>query len=222
MSSEDLGRVAAFFDLDLTITDTDSFRIFLKHYYAYDIRKAHYTFFIFLAGLARKIRAISLRTFKERALIGLKGLSEEQIKCVGKEIFDHALKSTIREKALERIAWHKRNGDLVYIVTASPDIYVRAFADYLDCDGYICTELNYRKGLFTGEIKGDDCIGNEKSAKVMKIAKMKGIDLTRSVAYSDHEVDIHLLEQVGNAVAVSPTPKMEEESRKRKWVVEKW
>lgn len=220
--AENIDKAAAFFDLDLTITDSDSFRLFLKRYYAYDVRKAHYTSYIILVGLSRKIRMVSLRTFKEKALVGLKTFSEEKIRRIGERVFERDLKKVIRIKAVEKIAWHKNNGDIVYIVSASPNIYVHAFAQFLGCDGYICTDLDFKGGLFTGEIKGNDCIGNEKAVRVTRMAKMKGIDLSRSVAYSDHEADIPLLERVGYPVAVSPTPQMEAEAMKRKWVVENW
>ena len=118
---------AAFFDLDLTLTQQDCFRLFLK--FIYFTRLSGFMHFPYIAGLLilRKTRVISLKTFKERSLVLLKGLTKESIAALGSLFFKHRIKPMLREKPLEKIAWHKYGGDRIIVISGSPDIYVQAY-----------------------------------------------------------------------------------------------
>jgi len=211
---------AAFFDLDLTITDRDSFRLFLKVYYFKNRSNWRYLPYVFFFGLLRKLRLISLQRFKEAALIGLKGKSVADIRQSGMDFFKDHLISVLRPKAVRRIERHQKAGDLVFIVSASPDIYVHAVSRFLDCDGYACSDLATGKGRFTGRLKGLDCIGGEKKRRLGHLSKKHAIDLNRSFAYSDHEADLPFIEAVGAKTVVSPTAKLRGIAGDRDWEIE--
>jgi phosphoserine phosphatase len=119
-----VNHAAAFFDLDLTITDRDSFRYFLKKHYFQKLWNWGFIPQIILSGLRRKIRSISLQTFKEKALVSLRGKDAAHIAKIGRHFFENHLQGIIREKALERITWHKRREHPLFIVTSCPDIYI--------------------------------------------------------------------------------------------------
>lgn len=154
--------VAAFFDLDHTITDKDSFRLFLKYFYLKKGFNLVYIPYVFIFGILRKLRIISLKQFKERALIGLKYKHRKQIRQIGALFFEKHLKKTLRKQAIKRIKKHQQNGDDVFIISASPDIYVHAVCEYLNCKGYQCSNLDYDTDRFTGNFFGPDCISAEK------------------------------------------------------------
>ena len=97
-------RIAAFFDLDLTITDRDSFRYFLEVYYLSKFTKWVYVPWILFFGIMRKLRFISLQTFKEKALISLIGKNETSIRQIGKPFLEKHLLNIIRKKALRKIS----------------------------------------------------------------------------------------------------------------------
>ena len=132
------------------------------------------------------------------------------------------MKDTFREKGMRRIEKHKKSGNLVFIVSASPDIYVRATSRYLDCDGYVCSKLALEGGKFTGRFNGPDCIGEEKKRRLGGLAEAYEIDLKRSFAYSDHEADLPFLEAAGTKTAVSPTEKLCRIAGDRGWEIEYW
>ena len=211
---------AAFFDLDLTITDRDSFRLFLKHYYLRS--RLHYLPYILTFAILRKLRFISLQEFKERALIGLRGKTEEEINTIGVTFFKNYLRETIRQSARRRIKEHQMNGELIFIVSASPNIYLEAIARHLKCDGYICSDLHYRKHRFSGTLSGVDCIGAEKKQRIEKLADTLKINLNKSSVYSDHEADLQFLEAAGKPFVVSPTVKLHQIALTRNWSIEYW
>ena len=215
-------NVAAFFDLDLTITNVDTFRAFLKRYYVHSPFKIHLVLFIFAKGLLRKLRLISLKSFKEAGLVGLKGMTKEQVLNLGDVFFNKYLKCHIRNDIIKEIKKHKSKDRAVYIVSASPDVYVRAIASYLNCDGYICTALEYENGIFSGKILGNDCIGVQKFHLVKQLSDEKNINLDLSYVYSDHEVDLPLLENIGNTIAVCPTQALRDISDKKGWLIVDW
>jgi len=215
-------KMAAFFDLDLTLSNRDRFRLFLNVYYFKNTHNWVYLPYVFFFGLLRKLRLISLRKFKEQALIGLKGKSVAEIRQTGTDFFQDYLIDSLREKALHRIKAHKKRGHLIFIVSASPDIYLHAVSRYLGCDGYLCSELAFSGNRFTGFFKGNDCIGKEKQRRLNLVASKYGIDLERSHTYSDHEADLPFLEAVGTATAVSPTARLCGIAGDRGWGIEYW
>ena len=213
---------AAFFDLDLTLTQKDCFRLFLKSIYL--TRLSGFVYLPYLVGLLilRKTRMISLRTFKERSLIMLKDLTQERITELGNLFFQHRIKPMLRRKALEKIQWHKCRGDRIFVISASPDIYVQAVCEFLGCDDYACTRLAYDNGRFTGHIIGSDCLGQEKEKVIHALAGRHNIDLEASSAYSDHESDLPFFESIGKKVAVTPTPTLEQIALSENWEIVKW
>jgi len=213
---------AAFFDLDLTLTQKDCFRLFLKAIYL--TRLSGLVHLPYLVGLLilRKTRVISLKTFKERSLVFLKGLSRGRMTALGTLFFQHRIKALLREKALEKIEWHRYRGDRIFVISGSPDIYVQAVCKFLGCDDYACTRLEYDNGKFTGRIKGPDCLGTEKQRLIFALAEWHNIDLAASSAYSDHESDLPFFETIGKKVAVTPNPILEQIALSKNWEIVKW
>ena len=221
-SAETTRPNAAFFDLDLTITNRDSFRYYLRQHYLSNWQLWPFLPWIVTFGVLRKFRLVSLQTFKEKSLISLTKKNETHIKAIGEDFFLSNLKKTIRKKAYEKVQFHKGKGDLVFIISASPDIYVHSISDHLGCDGYFCTELAYSDGKFRGKFQGNDSLGPEKINTVKKIAKNYALELAECYAYSDHHSDLPLLKCVGQPVAITPTHKLREIALSEGWPIEDW
>lgn len=215
-------RVAAFFDLDLTITRRDSFRYFLKKQYIPSRPNWRLAPQVLLWGIFRKLRIVSLKSFKEKALVSLVGKNETFIREIGESFLERHLLNIIRAKALERIGWHKEKGHFTFIISSCPDIYILPLAEYLKCDGYECSRLAFKNAIFIGKLEGRDCLGAEKTKRLRTIAENKNFDIESSYAYSDHESDLPLLEWIGNPTVVSPTMKLREVAVERGWKIEEW
>jgi len=215
-------RTAAFFDLDSTITDRDSFRYFLAFYHFSKWTKWIYVPWVLIFGILRKLRIISLQTFKEKALISLIGKSETSIRQIGKSFIEKHLLNMIRKRAVKRIRQHKELGHFIFIITSCPDIYILSLAEHLKCDGYECSRLAYRNGKFIGRIIDRDCFGSEKVRRLKAIVENSALDLSRSYAYSDHQSDLPLLALVGRPVAVTPTEQLRRMAMDRGWEIEEW
>ena len=73
--------------------------------------------------------------------------------------------------------------------------------------------------IITGMIQGNVCCQQTKADYVQDLAKEYSLDLSASYAYSDHHHDIPLLESVGHANTVNPTPLLEQVAKKRDWTI---
>jgi HAD superfamily hydrolase (TIGR01490 family) len=212
-------KTAAFFDLDLTITRHDSFRAFLFNQY---IKKYYYWPYLpilFIGGILRKLRFISLKTFKEISLIAYRKSKKKDISREGKLFCEKYMTSMLRQSVVQAIKFHRDKGHLLFIATSSPDIYVEYIASYLNFTGYICTKLKYKNDRFIDKIAGKDCLGGEKARQVKIISEKYKINLKKSFAYSDHESDLPLLKIVGYPVAVDPTAKLEKIASVKNWKI---
>jgi phosphatidylglycerophosphatase C len=72
----------------------------------------------------------------------------------------------VRPDVRDRLEWHKAQGHSVAIVSASPELYVRAIADELGADTFISTRLAVSEGALTGRYDGKNCRGPEKERRL--------------------------------------------------------
>ncbi len=125
----------------------------------------------------------------------------------------------LKKEMIERIDWHKSKGHFVFLVTASPDIYILPFSNFLNCDGYESSTLLFDGDNFTGRFDGPDCLGTIKCNRVLQIVNKQNIDLEKSFAYSDNDSDLPLLTMVGTPVVVSPTKTLREKASFNNWEI---
>jgi phosphatidylglycerophosphatase C len=155
----------ALFDFDGTITHADTFTPFI--YYA--VKPWRMAIGKLLLGPliaayklgilpASAMRALSVR-------VGFCGRGEAEIREAGRRYANSELPSVVRKQALERIAWHQAEGDVVVVVSASLDVYLRDWCDGLGLK-LICTQLEARSGVLSGRYLGGDCTGHEKARRV--------------------------------------------------------
>lgn len=97
----------------------------------------------------------------------------------------------MRENALERILWHKQQGDQIVVVSASLGVYLESWCQSLGLD-VICNQLEIRDGILTGNFINGDC------GYLEKVNRIKNkYDLSRYstvYAYGDTPNDYAMLE----------------------------
>jgi HAD superfamily phosphoserine phosphatase-like hydrolase len=93
--------------------------------------------------------------------------------------------------ALDRIEWHKQQGDEIVVVSASLDVYLEHWCRSIGV-GVICTELEDAAGTLTGRYIKGDCAGAEKVRRIR--ARYDLNRFSRIYAYGDSEDDREMLE----------------------------
>jgi len=181
----------ALFDFDGTITHNDTFSLFLK--FSLD-RKTQiiggFRLAPYIAGY--KLGWVTDKTIRTKLCqVGYVGYNANSLKCMGQEFAKKVIPTCIRENALERILWHKQQGDQVVVVSASLSVYLESWCQSLGLD-VICNQLEIRDGILTGHFSDGDCGCLEKVNRI----KNK-YDLTQYptiYAYGDTPNDYAMLE----------------------------
>lgn len=110
---------------------------------------------------------------KEAFLVAfLEGARRKEIKRLNRGFFRFILPWIIREEMIEKMRLHKQAGDQVYLVSASPDVYLDTLARQWRLDGVICTKLEWKNGLLTGKILGKNCKERKGDGSIFEIGNL--------------------------------------------------
>jgi HAD superfamily hydrolase (TIGR01490 family) len=118
------------------------------------------------------------------------GLKEADIIAAGREYADSRIPKFIRPNALERLQWHRNQGDTIAIVSASLDAYLSRWCQQNKFD-LICSRLEVHTGRLTGRYEGKDCTGKEKATRILSSYSLKSFE--RIYAYGDSAEDSEML-----------------------------
>lgn len=181
----------AIFDIDKTIIHTDSMFQFLK----YGIRKrpasSPVILNVVLRSLLYKIGLMQAEKAKGVYFHAMRYLEDADLKY----FYETELIPAIYPDAMKEMQDKKSEGYHVLLVTASPDAYMRYFADLPCVDKVIATKLSVQNGRFTSMIEGNNCKGEEKVRRIQQYLteQQLTIDYESSCAYSDSLSDLPML-----------------------------
>lgn len=172
------------FDFDGTITRADTLLDFLKFSFPNQFPIKMISFlpdFILL-----KLRLKDAGKVKEKLISSfMKGLTTEEIKGLSAAYFMNKKERLLLPKAVKFFR-NKVKRDSIYIVSASLDLWLLPFAEYLDA-GLICTEAEFEKGVFTGEFKTPNCNYEEKKIRILKELNLN--DYGKVIAFGNSKGD---------------------------------
>ncbi|RDI97147.1 HAD family hydrolase [Dyella solisilvae] len=180
----------ALFDFDGTITTREMFRPFLE--FAASRRRR------LVGGLALapmvagyKLGLVSANLMRASAVrLGLAGRRATDAQEQGRRFAQDILPGVLREQALERIHWHKSQGDRVVVVSGALDVYLSHWCRQHGLE-LLCSELEVRGGRFTGRYRGAQCVRDEKPRRVHAAYDVATYPVV--YAYGDTPEDFDLL-----------------------------
>lgn len=113
--------------------------------------------------------------------------------------------SMLRDDTVARLDWHRRQGHVVVIVSASYEQYVHVVGDRLGVDGVVATRLEVVDDRCTGRLDGPNCRGPEKVRRLEGWLAGRGVDRADVTlwAYGDSAGDRELLEWADHPVWVT-------------------
>nr|WP_307844190.1 HAD family hydrolase [Actinospica acidithermotolerans] len=213
---------AAFFDLDNTLIRGAS----LFHV-ARGFAKARFVSPLDIARFAghqavfrlRGERAGQVTSTRERALALAAGHTAHEMRELCRHIYDDYLAEKIWPGTRALADLHRRRGEPVWLVTASPIELAEIIADRLGLDGALGTRIEEIEGKYTGKLIGEPLHGPAKGAAVHELAERMGYDLTACHAYSDSANDLPMLTLVGHPHAVNPDHRLRERAESEGWPV---
>lgn len=183
-------RPIAAFDFDGTLTVRDSFTAFLRWRagpvrYAIGMAKLLPAALRYVIDRDRgRIKAAAAREF-------LAGLPQRKLEALADEFAAGQARALLRPDALATWRDWKERGARRVIVTASPSAVVRPFAELLQADDLIGTEMAFdSQGRVTGAFLTPNCRGPE---KVARLEARFGRGLRLAAAYGDTAGDREML-----------------------------
>ncbi len=157
----------ALFDFDGTITTRDTLFEFILYCKG---RSRFFSGFAFLSPVLVLFKAGIISNSRAKQIVlshFFKGVSIEKFNNDCLAFANERVPSLIRPKALEEIRQHKANGHTVIIVSASPENWVRPWAESLQVE-CIATRMEVADGKITGMFEGMNCHGEEKVLRIKK------------------------------------------------------
>lgn len=211
------------FDLDGTITRNDTYLAFCLGYLRYRPARLLRCWILPFAVLTFKAGFRSNTWLKVTFLTAIfGGLSRDQIDDWTAIFVPDTLGQSVRRRALEKIAEHRRQGHRLILATASLAPYVEPLGRQLGFSEILATQVAWSAdGRLTGKLDGDNLYGPGKLARVRAYlaTDREGRDV---IAYTDHHSDLDLLRWADHPVAVSPTRKLEDAASGDGIAVEVW
>lgn len=185
-----MNKDIAFFDFDGTISRRDSLFLFLQ----------------FLVGKRKFYRAMLLHTpmliayflgildnhrAKEKlSEYFFRGYEEQDFFQKSKN-FLPILKSILKDSALQKLQWHKDRDDLIVMVSASFEAYLKPLCEdfQIECIGTI---LEVYEGRLSGKLSSPNCYGAQKVQRILD--KYILTDYNKIYVYGDSLGDKEMLE----------------------------
>lgn len=180
----------ALFDFDGTITTREMFRSFIE--FAVSPRRRMLGAALLgpmVAGY--KLGWVSPNLMRRCAVhMGLRGVPEARAFALGADFARAELPGVLREHAMDRIQWHKAQGDRIVVVSGALDVYLSHWCREHGLE-LLCSRLESRAGRLTGRYRGEQCVNAEKSRRVAEAYDLASYPLI--YAYGDTREDMHLL-----------------------------
>lgn len=190
----------ALFDFDDTMISGDSIARLVRRFY--------YKKQLSLSGLVRilwgtlmwKLGRIPVEVIKSRSLSPLTRMTPRQAEDFCRQFVAEELAPKLYRDAVKRMEEHHRAGDLVLLVSASPEVYLKHLKDVLPVEDIIATKTDAACKVTLNVVK------EEKNRQIMRWLNERGIevDWANSHAYGDSSNDLHMLGMVGKPILVNP------------------
>lgn len=180
----------AFFDFDGTITTKDTMFELIRHQKG---NKHFYWGFLLHIPVfaALKLKLLSNQVAKEQLLkYFFKGVSASAFQSGCDDFIDKKLPALIRPAAEAEIKSLQSSGFEVVIVSASAENWIKKWSDAIGAK-LIATELETIGNKLTGKVKGLNCNGEEKAARIRSAFDLSQFD--EIYCYGDSNGDRQML-----------------------------
>lgn len=151
--------------------------------------------------LMRRRDRDGIKVFFVRQLFS--GRSVEDVEAIGTSFAAMVANHWMRSDVAQRFRWHQSEGHVVVLVSASLDAYLMTFGDLIEADAVICTTLEEKDGVYTGELVGANCRGIEKVSRIRQWCDESGFSADSiHFAYGDSRGDEPMIHMARTGVWV--------------------
>ncbi len=212
-------QIAALFDFDGTIIAGFSVMAFLREKLTSGDASISDLFEQFTSVLSFGLGRTGFSGLMTATAQMMRGTREQEFVDFGEKVYEKHIAATIYPEARALIDAHRKKGHTVGIISSATRYQVTPAAEDLNIDNVLCTELEVKDGLFTGNIVPPTCFGQGKVLAAEILAAQFECDLNNSFFYSDSDDDLLLLEAVGKPRPLNPNSRLSNIARDKGWPV---
>lgn len=176
--------------------------------------------------LVRRVVSLVRSGFQPTADVGVsvfKGMDREAAEALALACFSDRIRERLFDRAVSVVMDAQRQqGNHVLLASGSSTVIVEEIGRFLGVQHVVGTDAAEEEGHYTGRPLRPLCFGEGKLSRVKKHLEEEGIPLEDTTFYTDSEVDLPLLEAVGDPVVVNPTPLLKITAKARGWKIEEW
>ena len=208
----------AIFDVDFTITKKETLLEFYKFMVKNNAKYIIYLPKILFGGILYGLKIMDAEKAKVIFISFINGIKEKDMDELVKNFYKEKLSSIIYEEAYNTIRERKKEGCLIYLISASPEFYLKEFYNLKEIDKILGTKVVLEDGVYKRKFIGRNCKGEEKVIRLNQVLKEENIqvDFKNSYVYSDSLSDLPLFNMVGNPYLINS------KGRKTKIQILKW
>ncbi|MDH5738788.1 MAG: HAD-IB family phosphatase [Nitrospira sp.] len=200
------------FDLDHILARRDTYLSYLWGYlcrYPGRITRCAVLPYVVLSFVLGRMTNAAL---KERFLQAVpRDVSRIQIESWTNEFIERVGFSALSRHGLATLAGHRRRGDYLVLLSASPDCYVQKLGSRLGFDEVICPTIEWQQDRISGRLAGPNMQGKEKAQVVLAVRER--FRNSQVVAYADHVSDFPILRLADRGVLVNG------KAKSRRWAL---
>ena len=212
----------AFFDLDRTLIPADSSTLLIKDAYRRGIIKNKKLLIGYVFAILYKLRLVKTLTIITRLATWLDGLSEKMVRDMAADIFQSQLKDLILPIARKEIELHRSKGAYLVLASSSMNYFCELFAAELNLDHIICSRMEVKNGILTGNPRGELCFEKYKMIPMVDFCKNNNYKVQESCFYSDSIDDLPALSAIGKPICINPDKHLKKVAISKGWEIREW
>lgn len=195
----------AIFDIDFTITKKETLMQFFRYMISRDIKNIRFLPRAIFSGIMYGVKIYDEKRVKETFLKFIDGIDEKDLANIVRGFYEDVLSKILYVDAIDMIKKLKGEGYKIYLISASPEFYIKEFYNIREVDKVIGTRFKFVNGKFIREMDGANCKGEEKVRRLKKYLEDKNIEVNfkESYMFSDSLSDKPLLDLVGKPYLIN-------------------
>mgnify|MGYP000297794737 CR=1 FL=1 len=212
-------RYVAFFDLDNTILDASSGRLYVQYLFQNGGIGFQELLEGMFVGVVYRLGLLDTEAIIRRWAMKYRGVPEKKIADQVRAWFDNVVVHHFRPSVQDEINRHRANGGRVVILSAASNFVCHLVGGHLDMDDVLCTHLEVVNGRLTGSFNGSYCYGREKLNRALRYCTENGFFLSDAYYYGDSHADEFILSGVGHPVCVAPDWRLKRLAGRNRWPI---
>ena len=215
-------KIGALFDLDQTLLAGFSATSFVRERFVTGRMTPQELGTTFYGALSFALGRTGFSALMSATTAAYRGLAESMLEEVGDEVFVKHLAKKIYPESRAIVQAHQEAGHTVAIISSATRYQAEPLARDMGIEHVLCTDLEVKDGVFTGEVMRPICYGEGKATAARNLATRVDLDLGESYFYTDSHEDLPLLEVVGRPRPLNPNRQLAQIAKERQWPVRRF